>query len=295
MLKKTIYITNPYYLRYKNRQMVLQGKGKEEVRTVPVEDIGFVVIEHPQVIITMPLLAALNANNVAVIFCDEKHMPTSMLLNLDGHHLQNEIFRQQIDASVPLKKNLWKQTVTAKISNQGALLKKLNKPYGELVSLAREVKSGDTSNREGIAARLYWKYLFGDEFNRERYGAFPNALLNYGYILLRSAVARSLTGSGLLPTLGIHHHNKYNAFCLADDIMEPYRPYVDEIVYLIKDKKRDDNLTKEDKTELLQVLTADVAIGKNKRPLMIALAQTTASLARCFAGGEQRHVSYPLF
>ena len=273
--------------------MVMQKKGEEDVKTIPVEDIGFVVIEHPQVIITMPLLVALNANNVAVIFCNEKHMPSSMLLNLDGHHLQNEIFRQQIESSVPLKKNLWKQTVTVKISNQAALLKKLDRPFAELVRLAKEVKSGDTSNREGIAARLYWKHLFGDGFNRERYGAFPNALLNYGYILLRSAVARSLIGSGLLPTLGIHHHNKYNAFCLADDIMEPYRPYVDEIVYRMNsDKNRRNLLTKEDKVELLQLLTVDVIIGKNKRPLIIALARTTASLARCFSG-EQRHIRYP--
>ncbi len=275
--------------------MVLQEKGEEEVKSIPVEDIGFLVIEHPQVMITMPLLTALNANNAAVIFCNEKHMPSAMLLNLDGHHLQSELFRQQVEVSVSLKKNLWKQTIKAKISNQATLLKKHDRPYAELVSLVKQVKSGDTSNREGVAARLYWKDLFGDDFTRERYGAFPNVLLNYGYVLLRSAVARSLTGSGLLPTFGIHHHNKYNAFCLADDIMEPYRPYVDEIVYLMKgDEKSNTPLTKEHKVKLLQVLTADVSIKKNKRPLMIALAQTTASLARCFSG-EQRYIRYPTF
>ncbi len=258
-----------------------------------VEDIGFVVIEHPQTTITLPLLSALNANNVAVTFCNEKHMPSSMLLNLDGHHVQTEIFGQQINASAPLKKKLWKQIIEVKITNQAALLKKLGKLNGKLVGYAKDVKSGDTSNREGVAARLYWRYLLGDCFARERFGIFPNALLNYGYIILRSAVARSLTGSGLLPTLGIHHHNKYNAFCLADDIMEPYRPYVDELVYqMTKEYQGMEDFSKEHKAKLLQILTVDVKIGKFKRPLMLGLSQTTASLARCFSG-EQRQLMYP--
>ncbi len=294
MLKRTLYIANPYHLRYKNCQMVLESK-TGECKSVPVEDIGFVVLEHPQISISMPLLSALNANNVAVIFCNEKHMPNAMLLNLDGNNLQSEIFRHQIDASLPLKKNLWKQTIEAKINNQAALLQKLGLSNNNLLALAKEVKSDDSTNREGHAARLYWKQLFGDNFIRERFGAHPNPLLNYGYILLRSAVARSLTGSGLLATLGIHHHNKYNAFCLADDIMEPYRPYVDELVYQM-DKKYEwvDNLEKEHKAELLTLFTTDVIIGKNKRPLMVALAQTTASLAKCFTG-ETKKIVYPKF
>lgn len=294
MLKRTIYVANPFYLRYKNRQMVLESK-TGECRTVPVEDIGFVVLEHPQISISMPLMSALNANNVAVIFCNEKHMPNAMLLNLDGNNLQNEYFRNQIEASLPLKKNLWKQTIEAKINNQAALLKKLGQANNDLLALSKDVKSDDSTNREGHAARIYWKRLFGENFIRERFGVHPNPLLNYGYILLRSAVARSLTGSGMLATLGIHHHNKYNAFCLADDIMEPYRPYVDELVYKMDCQYEwIDNLEKEHKAQLMELLTTDVIIGKNKRPLMVALSQTTASLAKCFSG-ETKKMVYPKF
>lgn len=294
MLKRTIYISNPYRLRFKDCQMVLENQDGE-IKSVPVEDIGFLVLEHPQISLSMPLISALNANNSAVVFCNEKHMPSAMLLNLDGNTLQNEVFRNQIDASVPLKKSLWKQTIEYKIKNQANLLKKLAKPYQDVLALAQDVKSDDSSNREGHAARIYWKHLFGEYFIRERFGVHPNPLLNYGYIILRSAVARSLTASGLLATLGIHHHNKYNAFCLADDIMEPYRPYVDELVFAM-DKKYEwvETLEKEHKAELLQILSCDVMIGENKRPLMLALSQTTASLARCFAG-ETKKIVYPKF
>ncbi len=294
MLKRTVYISNPAYLNYKNCQMVIQLKRDDSPKTIPVEDIGFVVIENPQTTFTLPLLTALNANNAAVIFCDSKHMPASMLLNLEGNHVQTELFRHQIDASAPLKKSFWKQVVTAKIGNQAALLEKLGKPAKKMAGYVKTVKSGDTDNREGVAARLYWRNLFGPDFLRDRFSSSPNSLLNYGYMVLRAAVARALTGSGLLPTLGIHHHNKYNAFCLADDIMEPYRPFVDEIVYdIYKQDRNNPELSKEHKAGLLAVLTVDVKMGKETRPLMIALSQTTASLSRCFAG-EQRKMIFPM-
>jgi CRISPR-associated protein Cas1 len=218
-----------------------------------------------------------------------------MLLPLDAHHIQNEIFRAQVDASEPLKKNLWKQTIEAKIQNQAQLLGKLGKNSRPLKAIGKAVKSGDSDNREGFAARLYWTEMFGKTFIRDRYGDPPNPFLNYGYILLRSAVARALAGSGLLATLGIHHRNRYNAFCLADDVMEPYRPYVDEIVYAMAEKWPDEfMLEKEHKAELLQLMTVDVIIGGSKRPLMVALSQTAASLARCYSG-EIRKISYPEF
>ena len=266
-----------------------------EVKTLPIEDLGFVVLEDQQISISLPLLNALNDNNVAVIVCNDKHMPSAMLLNLDGHSVQTELFGNQISASEPLKKNIWKQTIEAKIKNQAALLDRCGLASKDLMSLSRNVKSGDSTNREGAAARLYWPRLFGPGFIRERYGRPPNMLLNYGYIVLRAAVARSLSGSGLLPTLGIFHHNKYNSFCLADDIMEPYRPFVDNYVYGMyagDDEKR--IIEKEDKVKLLEVLTTDVMINKKLRPLMVALSQTTASLARCFAL-EARIVQYPGF
>ena len=294
MLKRTIYFSKPARLSLKDQQMVYKPS-EGDVKTLPIEDLGFVVLEDQQISVSLPLLNALNDNNVAVIFCDEKHMPSSMLLNLDGHSVQTELFSNQISASEPLKKNIWKQTVEAKIRNQAALLEKYGLVSADLMSLSRNVRSGDSTNREGAAARLYWPRLFGPGFIRERYGRPPNMLLNYGYIVLRAAVARALTGSGLLPTLGIFHHNKYNSFCLADDIMEPFRPFVDN--YVCKMYVNDENksiVEKEDKLKLLEVLTADVMINKKLRPLMVALSQTTASLARCFAL-ETRKVQFPVF
>ena len=293
MLKRSLFFTNPAYLSIHQKQLVV--KQNEQERTVPIEDIGLVVLENPQITVTVPTLQKLNENNVAVIVCNEKHMPASMLLNLDGHHLQGEIFRQQLDSTMPLKKQLWQQTIQSKIKNQEAMLRSKGKPVGALPSLASSVKSDDATNREGTAAREYWSLLFGSNFTRDRFGDAPNPFLNYGYIVLRAAVTRALVGSGLLPTLGIHHKNRYNAYCLADDIMEPYRPYVDDAVYDLWDSGNDDMiLDKETKAYLLNVLTCDVKIGKTKRPLMVALSQTTASLARCF-GGEAKKLVYPVF
>lgn len=295
MLKRTLFFTNPYRLSLKDLQLCIQTKDTNEIKTVPVEDIGFVVLEHCQISISMPLLEALVANNVAVIFCNSKHMPQSMLLNLDGHNVQTEIFRNQADATVPMKKNLWKQTVEAKIKNQAFFLKSLGKEFADVKMLSTTVKSGDTENREGMAARMYWPRLFGLGFFRDRYGDYPNDFLNYGYIILRSAVARALTGSGLLPTLGIHHRNKYNAYCLADDVMEPYRPYVDRLVYSIyKDNQKGCFLDKSMKAKMLSLLTEDVEFEKTQRPLMIALSQTTASLSKCFSG-HAKLIKYPVF
>lgn len=295
MLKRTLFISNPYHLSLKDKQLVVSEKAGMPIKTAPVEDIGFIVLDHPQILFTMKLVEELSEFNVATVFCDSKHMPSSMLLPLDAHHIQSELFRAQISASEPLKKNLWKQTIEAKVTNQAALLDKLGKPSVHLKTIARTIKSGDSDNREGFAARIYWTALFGPDFVRDRYGDPPNHFLNYGYILLRSAVARALAGSGLLATLGIHHRNRYNAFCLADDIMEPYRPWVDEIAYELYEKYPDAlMLEKEHKAELLQLMAADVNIGENKRPLMVALSQTTASLSRCFSG-ETRKIVYPDF
>lgn len=294
MLKRTLFFTNPFNLSVKDSQLIIQSKEKQVLQTVPIEDIGFIVLDHNQLSISIPLIQELIANNVAVVYCDPKHHPNAMLLNLDGHHLQGEIFRQQVETSEPLKKNLWKQTIEAKIKNQAGLLKLLNKEYRNIESLAKYVKSGDPENREGTAARIYWPRLFGKTFTRDRYGAPPNDMLNYSYTVLRASVARALIGSGLLPTLGIHHHGRYNAFCLADDIMEPFRPFVDKKVYEVFYKNMDNHeLSKEIKAELLQVLTTDIFFKKMVRPLMVGLSLTTASLARCFTG-ESKKIVYPI-
>ena len=292
MLKRTLFFSTPFCLSLKDNQMVINTKQMPDMkRTVPIEDIGFVVLEHQQTNITLPLLNALSDNNVAVIFCDKNLMPNAMLMNLDSNTTQGETYRAQIDASEPLKKGLWRQVVEAKIRNQAALLNKLGKDGDILKPLYMNVKSGDSDNREGIAAKLYWSELFGKGFVRSREGAEPNNMLNYGYTLLRAAVARALMGSGLFPAFGIFHRNRYNAFPLADDIMEPYRPYVDEIVYaLYTNGERE--LTKDVKAQILSLLFADTVFGKITKPLEVGLTTTTASLAKCF-NGEQKKISYP--
>lgn len=273
--------------------MIIHTKEMPEMqRSVPIEDIGFVILEHQQTNITLPLLNALSDNNVAVIFCGDNFMPNAMLMNLDSNKTQGESYRAQIEASEPLKKGLWKQIVEAKIRNQAALLNKLGKNGERLKPYYSNVKSGDADNREGVAAKIYWNELFGEDFIRSREGVEPNNMLNYGYTLLRAAVARSLMGSGLFPAFGIFHRNRYNAFPLADDIMEPYRPFVDEIVFdLYANGER--KLTKEVKARLLHLLFTDTVFGKVTRPLEVGLTMTTASLSKCYCGIQKR-ITYPL-
>lgn len=290
MLKRTLFFGNKTSLTTKFEQ--LEIKTKERETTIPIEDIGFVVIEHPETYISIPALTKLSEHNVAVIFCDNKHMPCSMLLNLNAHHIQQELFRHQIQASVPLKKQLWQQIIKTKISNQAEHLKILNKPNSILKYYEDKVLSGDTTNMEAAAASYYWKNIFDFNFKRQRHGIFPNLFLNYGYIILRAAVARALAGSGLLSTLGIHHHNKYNAFCLADDIMEPFRPIIDAKVLEIIQNYTSQELTTEIKAELLQSLTHTVYFDTLKSPLMVGLTKTAASLQQCFSGAE-RKINYP--
>ena len=293
MLKKALFFSTPFCLSLRNNQMIINTKEMPEMqRSVPIEDIGFVILEHQQTNITLPLLNALSDNNVAVIFCGDNFMPNAMLMNLDSNKTQGESYRAQIEASEPLKKGLWKQIVEAKIRNQAALLNKLGKDGERLKPYYTNVKSGDADNREGVAAKIYWGELFGEDFIRSREGVEPNNMLNYGYTLLRAAVARSLMGSGLFPAFGIFHRNRYNAFPLADDIMEPYRPYVDEIVFdLYANGER--KLTKDVKSQLLRLLFTDTAFGKITRPLDVGLTMTSASLAKCFSG-IQKKIAYPL-
>ena len=308
MIKRTLYFGNPAYLSVKLAQLeirlpeVEKSKSLPEsfkngaVKSVPIEDIGVVVLDNKQITITHGALGALLENNVAVITCDEHRMPTGLMLPLAGNTTQSERFRHQIDASLPLKKQLWQQTIQAKILNQSrVLLRQRDMECGNMEAWAKQVKSGDSDNLEARAAAFYWQNLFGriKGFNRDRDGVPPNNLLNYGYAILRAVVARSLVGSGLLPTLGIHHHNRYNAYCLADDIMEPYRPYVDKLVAEIVDSGVDvSKLTTEIKSKLLSIPVIDVVINGRRSPLMIGVGMTTASLYKCYSG-EIRKISYP--
>jgi len=308
MIKKTLCFSNPAYLSLRNSQLVIKLPEVEKAAnltedfkkateiTRPIEDIGVVVLDHKQITITTGALSALLENNCAVITCDSRSMPVGLQLPLAGNTTQSERFRDQIDASLPLRKQLWQQTVQYKIRNQAAVLSICSKAETRCMTVwANEVRSGDPDNLEARAAVYYWKNLFGDipGFIRNREGVSPNHLLNYGYAILRAVVARSLVASGLLPTLGIHHHNRYNAYCLADDIMEPYRPYIDRLVhYIIEQYGIDIELSKDIKAELLSIPTIDVVINGKRSPLMVAAAQTTASLYKCFSG-ELRKIAYP--
>ncbi len=306
MIKKTLAIINPAYLSLKDGQLVVReivadsSESKEKIITAPIEDIGVLVLDNRQITITQGLIAALVTNNCAVITCDDKGMPVAMCLPLESHTVQSERFRDQIEASLPLRKQLWQQTIVAKITNQSAVLyRNSGMDKKMMLNWAKKVRSGDPDNIEARAAAYYWKNLFSgikglDNFVRGRDGAPPNNLLNYGYAILRSITARALTSSGMLPTLGIHHHNRYNAFCLADDIMEPYRPYVDDLVFGIIWNTGTGNIIidKEIKKKLLTIPVLDVVIDGQRSPLMVAMTQTTASLYKCFRG-TTRKITYP--
>lgn len=305
MIKKTLYFGNPIYLSLRNAQLVLRKPDADKLeesfkqeaeRTIPIEDIGVVVLDNRRITITTGAMEALLGNNCAIITCDSTNLPVGLMLPLSGNSTQSERFRAQIDASLPLKKQLWQQTVRQKILNQAAVL---SKNTGAIVKnmqvWANEVRSGDPDNFEARAATYYWHNLFPtlSNFVRGREGDPPNNLLNYGYAILRACVARGLVGSGLLPTLGIHHHNRYNAYCLADDIMEPYRPYVDDLVIQIMQEYPDySELNRSIKAALLTIPALDVVLDGKRSPLMIAVGQTTASLAKCF-NGELRKIAYP--
>ncbi len=290
MIKRTLLVENKTLITTKNLQLVLKSDNRES--TVPIEDIGFLVIDNAEVFLSIPAMNLLVENNTAVIICAKNHLPNGMFLNLNSHHIQQEIFKNQISASVPLKKQLWQQTVAEKINNQGLLLEKITGAKNSLPFLATKVLSGDTGNMEGVAAGQYWKAFFEFGFKRERFGGYPNSFLNYGYAVLRAATARALSGSGLLNTLGIHHKSKYNAFALADDIMEPFRPLVDEKVHEIIQVFDEQELNTAIKAELLQVLVRTVYFKDEKSPLMVALQKTASSLQQCY-DGTRKKIKYP--
>ena len=293
MLKKTLLIENKSSISSKNLQLIIKSETREG--TIPIEEIGFLVLDHPEIYISMPAMNLLIENNSAVIICNRNHLPNGQFLNLNSHHIQQEIFKNQIEASLPLKKQLWQQTIIEKITNQGILLQKITGQKNTLDFLASKVLSGDSSNMEGVAASQYWKSFFETTdiaFKRERFGDYPNNFLNYGYAILRAATARALSGSGLLNTLGIHHKSKYNAFALADDIMEPFRPLVDEKVFEIIKQYEEQDLNTKIKADLLQILTRTVYFEDEKSPLMVALQKTASSLQQCYTG-ERKKIKYP--
>lgn len=296
MIKRTLFFGNPAYLSTKNEQLVVSfPEDTKKDKTIAIEDLGYVVLEHPQITLTNGLLRKLVQNKTAVITCDSQHLPCSLLQPLVGHSEQTERMRHQLNASLPLKKNLWQQTITYKINNQANHLLQRKKNALKLKRWAKEVKSGDSGNHEAIAAAHYFQSLFSaiTDFSRNQKGVPPNNLLNYGYAILRAITARALVSSGMLPSVGIFHRNKYNAFCLADDIMEPYRIYVDALVYsLVEAGGNISELNQQLKTQLLSIPALDVYIDGKYSPLMVAMSRTTNSLYECF-NGSSRRILYP--
>ena len=295
MIKRTVYFGNPCSLRKKDRQVIIIREDEKDV-TIPIEDLGIMILDDPRIKLSNALIMAMMENNVAIIVCNDRHLPEGLMLPMTGHHAFAEKVKAQTGVSEPLRKNLWQQTVVAKIKNQAAVLKRNGLKFEALLYYASVVKSGDTGNLEGRAAQYYWQQLFSnlEQFKRERFGDTPNNLLNYGYAVLRAVLARSLVGSGLMTFMGIHHKNKYNPYVLADDIMEPYRPYVDMIVLQIMEEEEDtEELTPEIKRKLLVIPALDVVMEDQNSPLMIASQRTTASLMKCFEGIE-RKLLYPV-
>lgn len=299
MIKKTLYFGNPAYLKKEQDQLKIEFPKEEEkqTRTIPIEDIGILILDHPRLTVTQALLQALIENNAALLSCDSRHLPAGLFMPMSANHIYTEKLRYQLESSEPLRKNLWQQTVKAKIDNQARVLQLHGKDAENMQYWSSKVRSGDPDNYEGRAAANYWaKLIEGEErFTRYRYGEPPNNLLNYGYAVLRAIVARSLVSSGMLPAVGIHHRNKYNPFCLADDVMEPYRPYVDLLVLEVASNYEEEELQTlppQLKRELLTLPTLDVWIDEQKSPLMVAIQRTTASLMQCYEG-EKRKIAYP--
>ena len=296
MIKRTLYFGQAAYLSLRDGQLLVRLPAEERSRSITIEDIGVLILDHQQISITHGLMNALEEHKCALITCSANHMPSGLFLPLDAHSLQSERFQTQIEATLPLKKQLWQQTVRMKIQNQARVLEEIYaQPQGNMLAWVKQVRSGDPDNLEARAAAYYWSNLFPSlpKFTREREESAPNALLNYGYALLRAVVARSLVSVGLLPTLGIHHHNRYNAYCLADDIMEPYRPYVDKFVQEIYEREYPESLTKDIKHRLLTIMEQDVVIDGITHPLSIATSLTASSLVRCFEGSSKQ-IDYPV-
>ncbi len=310
MIKRLLYFGNPAQLSVKLEQLCI--KTDERTSVCSIEDIGEIIFDHPQIVTTQAVWVKLLQNNVAIIQCDEKHLPVGLLLPFEGNSRMQARQQLQIKASEPLKKQLWQQTIQQKIANQAQLCQQLRIAHQPLLQWAAAVKTGDKENHEARAAQYFWKHFFEnllEKYNqnidiqeiadlhitRDRYGYPPNALLNYGYAILRATIARACVAAGLLPSLGIFHHNQYNAFCLADDLMEPYRPFVDALVYkIVQQFGLVEALTTEIKRELFTIPALDVWIDGQRSPLMVASHRTAQSFVKCLEG-ERRKILFPSF
>ena len=293
MIKRIVEVSNPSFLHLKHQQLFIDQE-HETVAQIPIEDVGALILEHSAISLTQPLIIQCQKNNTVIIFCDEKHLPYSTILPIaEGNTLHNKILKQQMSISEPIRKRLWKQIIIQKINNQANTLKKFNKPYARLHKLATEVKSGDSTNCEGLAAQYYWKALFGQYFVRDANLDGANSILNYGYAIVRAMVARAICASGLHPSIGLFHHNQYNALCLADDLMEPFRPWVDQITFVLYQDNSNIQITRETKTHFLNLISQNARYQDKNMPLMNAVHYLMADLKRNFTK-ESQQLTYPI-
>jgi len=317
MLKRVVYFSSPAYLSVKLGQLVVELKhpsdlpkiqmpkairyGKSEVAEEKIveyqlnmEDLGMIVLDHAQITLTQSILKKCAEYNILLLSCDDKHNPSLMGMSMEGHTLQSKRHRSQILANVPMKKQLWASTVQNKIVNQAIIGSNDKVLYDRLIFLSKSVKSGDSSNVEGQAAAIYWDRIFthlDKHFVRGRYDDAINSFLNYGYAILRATMAKAVVASGLIPSLGIHHHNQYNAFCLVDDLMEPYRPMVDRLVLDLLDQGSME-LDTEAKRQLLNIPYIDTDFDDIKSPLMVAVHRTAQSFVNCLEK-KSKKILYP--
>jgi CRISPR-associated protein Cas1 len=264
--------------------MTISTEG-EEVGRMPLDDIGVLLCHAHGITYSNNLLVELSQRGATVVLCGPNHMPLAWVWPLDGHHVQALRMRHQLETGEPLKKRLWQTLVRAKILQQGAVLARMGKPDGAFDLLARKVRSGDPENVEAQAARRYWPLLMGTAFRRDRQSGGSNAMLNYGYTVLRAGVARAVTSTGLHPSVGLHHANRGNPMCLVDDLMEPFRPLIDYVVaQLVADGAED--VDREVKRKLAESLSLDLATARGTTPVSTCLERLALSLAASFESGK---------
>jgi CRISPR-associated protein Cas1 len=289
MLRKTVEFSTPgTRLSVALRQLVVERPDMPKI-TRPIEDMGVVIVDDVRATYTQSVFLELLAAGATVMITGRDHLPVGMMLPLGAHHVQTERHRAQVEASLPVKKRVWQSLVSAKIAQQGAVLIHFTGGHGGLLPLAKRVRSGDPDNLEAQAAQRYWPLLFGKDFRRDRNEESINAMLNYGYAVVRAAVARSIVASGLIPSLGVFHSNRSNPFCLADDLFEPYRPFVDWRVRLLVNEAAGERLSLDDKAvraSLLSLFTETVLVGGRRNPMLLAIQTSATSLARALTGGE---------
>lgn len=290
MIRKTIEFSTPgTRLSVAHGQLVIERPDLPKA-TTPIEDLGVVIVDDGRATYTQSVFIELLQAGATLMVTGRDHLPVGMMLPLDAHHVQTERHRAQIEATEPVRKRAWQALVSAKIRQQAVVLEHFTGAGGGLTPMARRVRSGDPDNLEAQAAQRYWPRLFGKDFRRDRAALGVNAALNYGYAVVRAATARAIVASGLIPSIGVFHKNRGNPFCLADDLFEPYRPYVDwrvKRLVLDGDGRTLELDNRQTRAALLSLFNETVMVGDRRYPLLIGLQQSAASLARALTGGER--------